>query len=93
MVRKWTPAVLLHGVDVDDIGMVHRSQRARFSLEALEALLAGRQIGREDLQGDLPPELGVLGEVDLAHAALAELGGYLEVRQCPADQTGVILTS
>ncbi len=77
---------LLDRVDVDDVGVIERRQRPSLAPEPLEAFLTAREVGRQHLQRHLAAELRVLGEIDLAHAALAELGGDLVVGEAPADQ-------
>ncbi len=64
---------LLDRVDRDDVGVVQRRDGARLAPEALDPLRRSRHLGRQDLERDLARELRVLGQVDLAHAALAEL--------------------
>ena len=80
-------------VNRGDVGVVQGRERPGFALEAGQSIGVGRQLLRQDLDRHFPPELGVLGEIDLAHATLAELGGDPEVRQRPADQDGMILTA
>jgi hypothetical protein len=58
----------------------------RLPLESLEPFLAFSEICRQDLERDLPAEPRVLGSVDLAHSAFAQLGTDLEVGQSRADQ-------
>ena len=52
--------------------MVEGPRRLRLVLEALEPLDVLREVGVDDLEGDVPREPLVAGAVDLAHAALAE---------------------
>ena len=64
------------GADVEDgadVGMVERGSGTGFAVEALQDLRAivGPEMG--DLERHLPFELCVLGEIDRAHAALAQL--------------------
>ena len=66
--------------------MVELGEELRFALESRQALLVlGERCG-QDLDRDLAPELGVGGAIDLAHAALAQLGGDLVGAQSYADQ-------
>ncbi len=60
-------------VNRDDVRMVEGGGGARLLLESLPAFVAGEIIGPDDLQGDGPVETGVVGLVDDAHAALADL--------------------
>ena len=63
---------LLNRVDRDDVGMIELGGGARLALEALPAVGVAGQFAGQHLQRDAPLELGVFGEVHLAHAALAE---------------------
>ena len=76
---------LLYRVHGDDTGVVERGERLRFTLEALEPLLARSHLGRQHLDSHLTPELGVLGTVDLAHTAFTQLGDDRVVRQLLTD--------
>ena len=53
--------------------MVEAGDRAGFALEPA-ALLVIDPVGSQDLDRDLAAEPGVARAIDLAHAALAELG-------------------
>ncbi len=53
---------------------------------------AGESGSLRHLDRHLAPEIGVLGAIDHTHAALAELGGDLEVGQGCTDQLEGILT-
>ena len=59
-------------VDGDDGGMIECGGRACFELEPPQAFGVVRQLGRQQLQRDVTIELGVVREIDLAHAAGAE---------------------
>jgi hypothetical protein len=63
-----------------------RAEAARLALEALEQRLVFREVLRKELEGDLPPEAGVLGFVDDTHATLAQLRGHAVMRNRLADQ-------
>ena len=67
------PVLLAEIVYGDDVGVVEEGRRLRLAPEAIEGLVAGGRVHGEGLQGDEAPEDGVLGLVDLAHRALAEL--------------------
>ena len=60
-------------MDGDDVRVVEQRRRLRLALEALERLVAGPRPRGERLQGDEAVEDGVVGLVDLAHRAAAEL--------------------
>ncbi len=66
-----------HRVEGDDAGVVQRGDRPGFLLEAGEALGVAREVGRQDLDGDIAAEAGVAGEVDLPHASRAKLAADL----------------
>ena len=61
--------------DRGDVGMVQRGQHLGFALEAGHAVAVGGEFGRQDLQGDIAVQLGVMGAVDFAHPALADYFG------------------
>ena len=79
---------LLDGVQRHDVGMVERGDGLRLALDAGAALGVPLQVGRQDLQGHVAVEAGVQGAVDLAHAALADEGAYLETANPLADHLG-----
>ena len=60
-------------------------EKLRFALESRETLLVLGERCRQDLDRHLALELGVGGAIDLAHAALAELGGDLVGAEALAD--------
>ena len=51
----------------------------------LQAVSIGGHVWWQDLESHVPPELRVFGPTDLAHAALAKLGGDRVVGECGAD--------
>ncbi len=59
------------GVDVNDVGVVERRNRLSFPLETVPAFF-GVHLPREDLEGYVPVELRVLGDIDLTHTATAD---------------------
>src|SRR6185437_12971433 len=60
-------------VDGADVGMVERRGSAGLALKSLQSLWVARQLFREELQSDAPPQGEVLGLIDHAHPATAEL--------------------
>ena len=60
-------------VDADDVRMAEARGVARLALEPLDELLVARVALVQHLQRDLAAELLVLGQVDVGHAAGAEL--------------------
>ncbi len=66
-------AVMADVVERADVRMVERRGGARLALEALERRGILRELGREELDGDLAAETRVLGAVDDTHPAFADL--------------------
>ena len=74
-------------VDADDVRVAEAGGGPRLALEALDELLVTGVTLVQDLQGDLAAELLVLGQVDLGHAAGAELAhDPVAAVEQPADQ-------
>ena len=65
--------VLADFVSSTDVGMVERRGRARLAVETFDELAVLGQLYGQELQGDRPAELGVLGLVHHAHAAPTQL--------------------
>src|SRR6185312_9518599 len=59
--------------DRDDVRMVQAGRALRLPPEALDELVVGCVPVVEQLERDAPPELLVLGEIDVRHPARAEL--------------------
>ncbi len=77
--------------------MVEGAGGARFPPEALQGLLVFSQLFGEELQGDGPAQLGVLGLVDHTHAAPAEFlqdavvgDGLADHRQDPSLNAAIL---
>jgi hypothetical protein len=64
-------------INGQDVGMIERGSGVGFTLEAAEVHLVLCQSSRKQFDGDLATEAGVIGEVDLSHAALADRGANL----------------
>jgi hypothetical protein len=60
--------------DLADVRMIERGHRHRFAPQPLPRLHVGGGGGWEQLDRDLTIETGVVGAIDLAHAALTDLG-------------------
>jgi hypothetical protein len=60
-------------VHLDDVLVVDPVRGARFTQEALSRRRVARQLGREELDGDVAPDDLVACAVDRAHAAGADL--------------------
>ena len=60
-------------VNFADVGVVERRRRPGFAVQSLAR--GGVRLERfgQELDGDLAPELGVVGQEHFAHSALAEL--------------------
>jgi hypothetical protein len=70
---EWAPLPLADVEDRDDVRVAGEpSRRQGFALEAFPEPLVVREAVIEDLDGHLAAELPVLGEVDPAHASLAD---------------------
>ena len=68
-------------IDGCNVRVIQRCQHLGFALEAGQALgIRGHGFGQH-LDRDLSAQRCVLGEIDLAHAAFAELVGNSEVRK------------
>ncbi len=65
--------VLADFVDRANVGMIQGRGGARFAAKALQSLRVLREIIGQELEGDEASKLGVLGFVDDAHAAAAQL--------------------
>src|SRR5205823_13150201 len=66
-------AVLVAGfVEADDVGVRELLEGVDLALEALEETGFEGQVGDEDFEGGLAPAVVLLGQVDAAHAAVAE---------------------
>ena len=83
--------VLVDRVDGADAGVVEGRGRAGLALEALERVGVLGQLGGQELERDVPAELRVLGLVDDAHAAAAELRRDAVVGDRPADHRLMLL--
>ena len=60
--------------------MVERGEHLRFALETREPVGVVRRTSRQDFDRDIASELRVARAIDLAHAAGAEMGDDLVVR-------------
>ena len=79
--------VMIDLVDRADAGMVEGRGGPGLALKAFEHGRVLRHLRRQELDGDVPAELGVLRLVDDAHAATAELRGDLVVRDGLANHS------
>ena len=75
------PAVFADLVDPGNVGMVEAGQHLGLPLETRQPVGVERERFGQHLDRDVPAELRVLGAVDLAHSAFAELGGNPKVQQ------------
>jgi hypothetical protein len=62
-------------VDLGDVGVVQRGKCPGLALEPSQAIRVLREGLRQDLNGDLTPQVGVGGAIYLTLAAHADLGG------------------
>ena len=65
-------AGLLDAVDVRDVGVIERGERAGLALEPRPPLGIGRDECRQDLDRHLPIQLGVARPIHLSHPPCAE---------------------
>ncbi len=63
-------------MDLRDIRVVEAGKDLRFPLEPSKPVWVGCKEVGEDLQRDIPVELGVAGAIHLTHTAFADLGGH-----------------
>src|SRR4029453_1112159 len=68
----WRAARILETIDGADTRMVERGEHARFALEPRKALGVCRKPRRQDLDGNIAPELGVVCLIHVTHAASSE---------------------
>ena len=73
MVKKWTPSASSTEKMVTMLGWFRAATIEASLPEAFEPIGIGAQVGRQNFDRDIATELGVVREVDLAHAAGAEL--------------------
>ncbi len=78
--------VLVDVVDRADVGVLERGGGPRLALQPLERLRVPAELLRQELQRHAAAELQILGFVDDAHAAAAELREDAVVRDRLADQ-------
>ena len=88
MAMKRLPILLADFVDGADIGMVQSGGGLRLAAGSAQAPEGLGDIIGQEFQGDKATESGVLGLVDHAHTAAAELLDDAVVRDGLADQTG-----
>ena len=65
-------SVLDHTVYRRDVGMAQRRQQPRLALEPRGPIRAVGNLGREDLDGDIAAQPGVVRAIDLTHAAASQ---------------------
>ena len=80
------PVLGVEVVDGDDIGVVELGERQRLAAEALPRHLVGQRAGRQQLERDVALQALVMGGVDDAHAARADLLEHAIMAQRLADQ-------
>ena len=88
--HEGSPIGLGDFVNGANVGMPQSGGRLGFAPETLAGVLILEKMRREELQRHRPIEFGVLGLVDHAHAAFAELGGDLVVVDGFADHASIV---
>ena len=81
-----TAVVLLDRMDGADVGVIEGRSGARLALKALEQLAVLGHFGRKKLQSHVAAELRILGFINNAHAARAQLSENLVMQERLADQ-------
>ena len=82
MTMHGPPGIVEAGVvQGDGVGVLEARHQQRFALEALAEHVVGGDVVVHDLDHHLPAEVELAGEVDLAHAPLAELADGLVATQ------------
>ena len=79
------PVVILNAMNRADVGMVQQRRRPRLAREAFQRFGVARKIFGDELQGDMPPQLQVLGLIHHTHATTPELAQDAIVGYCLAD--------
>ena len=80
-----TPSGLFQAVDGGDVGMVQRGEDSGLTLEPGQAFGIIGEEARQNLEGYIPAELGIVRAVDLPHPALADEGGHVVMAEAGAD--------
>jgi len=70
--ERWYPRCVLESEDGADVGMIERSEHTRFALEAREALGIGRELRRENFEGNVTAEPRITSPIHFAHTAASE---------------------
>ena len=68
--------------------MVEDREHLGFTLKACEPILVGRERWWQDLDRDLPLQLGIGGPIHLSHPAFANLGGDFVDTEARAGSQG-----
>ena len=66
-------AVILNAMDRADVLMVQQRRRPRLARKAFQRFRVARQVFRDELEGNVPSELQVLGLINHAHTTAPEL--------------------
>jgi hypothetical protein len=88
---KRLPIFLANVVNRADVGVIERRRRLRLALKPAERLGIARHIVGKKLQSDKAPQPRVLGLINDAHAAAAQLLDNAVVRNGSPDHSGQIL--
>ena len=85
-------AQIADGVDRDDVGVIERRRGPRLVLEAPHRVGVAGERGPEQLDRDLAAKLGIVGQVDLTHAAAADERHHVVGADASAQRRGVLLS-
>jgi hypothetical protein len=70
------------------VRVIQRCEYSRLALETSSALGVGRELGRQDFDRDVPPELRIARAIHLTHAARAEQCLQVISAECVTAQGG-----
>src|SRR5258708_37466004 len=73
-------------MDGSDVRMIERRRGCRFLFEAPYSILIRREVSRKNLQRDLAVQARVLGQINFAHAARADLRDDFVMRDGLVDE-------
>ena len=81
-------AVDVVGVDGDDVGVLEPGDGLGLALEALGEVGVVEELGRQDLEGHVPVERRLVGQVDRGHAAPPQRSEDAERAECRSRNEG-----
>ena len=85
----WDDVKPIFRQQVDHVGVVDAGDGLGLAAEPLQGGAVGGEVGPQHLEGDVPFEGELLGQVDLAHAAGAEAAQHLEVAEATTGEVAL----